>query len=510
MTDRATQHLRRLAVIDLGSNTARLVLLGYEPGGRYRLLDELRQVVRLSEGMAEAERGIIRADAFERGLQALATFRAFCDAAEVDDLRATATSAVRDAANGAAFLAAVRERTGIELTILSGEEEARCGALAVVNSAVLKDGFVLDIGGGSAQLSRVEGRRVTSGQSWPLGAVRMTERFFSDPPKKKEVKALVKHVAEALEEAPEAFGHGAPFYGLGGTLRNLAKMQLVRSGHPLDVLHGFVLSEEALAELTETLLERPSAERRALPGLNADRADIIAAGAVVALEVLRRSQAGHLTISGQGLREGLFYPYLIPEAPHLIADVRAFSVSNLERRYYDHPAHNAHVAHLALSLFDQLSALHGYGDAERELLAAAARLHDIGMAVNYFDHHKHGFYLVMSGALPGFTHREQALIALLVRYHRKGTPAAQGLEAVLAEGDTVRVARLAALLRLAEYLERSKAQRVSDVRCHIGEAYVQIELVGEATEDLRREAEARKGLFEEAYRVTLELMSLSD
>lgn len=508
MLERTSPDLKRLAIIDLGSNTARLVLLGYEPARGYELLDELRQVVRLSEGMAEAERGIIRADAFERGLQALATFRAFCDAFQIDELRATATSAVRDASNGEAFLAAVRERVGLDLTILSGEEEARYGALAVVNSTVLTDGFVLDIGGGSAQLSQIEGRRVVSGQSWPLGAVRMTERFFSDPPKKKEVKALVKHVAEALAEAPEAFGSGAPLYGLGGTIRNLAKMQLVRVNHPLDVLHGFVLSEDALAELTKALLERSSAERRALPGLNADRADIIAAGALVALEVLRHSQAGHLTISGQGLREGLFYPYLVPEPPHLVDDVRAFSVRNLERRYYDHPAHNGHVAHLALSLFDQLAGLHGYGDAERELLAAAARLHDIGMAINYFDHHKHGFYLVMSGALPGFTHREQALIALLVRYHRKGTPAAQGLEAVLAEGDTVRVARLAALLRLAEYLERSKAQRVREVRCHVGEAYVQVELVGEATEALRREAEARKGLFEEAYGVTLELMSL--
>ncbi len=500
--------LRRLAVIDLGSNTARLVLLGYEPGRRYGLLDELRQVVRLSEGMTEAGGGLIRADAFERGLQAMVTFRAYCDAAGAHDLRATATSAVRDAANGAAFLAAVQERTGLELRILSGEEEATYGALAVVNSSVLEDGFVLDIGGGSAQLSRVEGRRVVSGKSWPLGAVRMTERFFSDPPKKKEVKALVRHVAKSLEGAPAGFGGALPLYGLGGTIRNLAKMQLIREGYPLDIVHGYSFAEADLAEITEGLLQRPAAARRALPGLNADRADIIAAGAVVALEVLRRSGAGSLTISGQGLREGLLYPHLITEEPHLIGDVRAFSVGNLERHYYDHPAHNAHVAKLALALFDQLTALHGYGDAERELLGAAARLHDIGMAVNYFDHHKHGFYLLMSGALPGFTHREQALIALLVRYHRKGTPTDEGLGAVLEEGDMLRVQKLGALLRLAEYLERSKAQRVTGLRCHVSGAYVQLQLLGQDTEVERREAEGRKGLFESAYRVTLELMSV--
>lgn len=506
--DARSAGLKRLAVIDLGSNTARLVLLGYEPGRRYGLLDELRQVVRLSEGMTEATGGLIRSDAFERGVQAMATFRAFCDAAGTDDLCATATSAVRDAANGAAFLAAVKERTGLELRILSGEEEARYGALAVINSSILGDGFVLDIGGGSAQLSRVGGRQVEAAHSWPLGAVRTSERFFSDPPKKKEVKALVKHVRQSLGDGPAGFGDGAPLYGLGGTIRNLAKVQLAREGYPLELLHGYVFKEEALAGITELLLEKPAAERSQLPGLNADRADIIAAGAVVALEILRRSGAGSLVVSSQGLREGLFYPYLIPEAPHLIEDVRAFSVSNLERHYYDHPAHNAHVAKLALSLFDQLAELHGYGDAERELLGAAARLHDIGMAVNYFDHHKHGFYLVMSGALPGFTHREQVLIALLVRYHRKGTPDTQGLEGVLAEGDRTRVEKLGALLRLAEYLERSKAQRVTGLRCHIGDAYVQVQLLGKDTEVERREAEGRKGLFEAAYGVTLELMSV--
>jgi exopolyphosphatase/guanosine-5'-triphosphate,3'-diphosphate pyrophosphatase len=506
--DARSAGLRRLAVIDLGSNTARLVLLSYEPGRRYALLDELRQVVRLSEGMTEATGGLIRSDAFERGVQAMATFRAFCDAARVDDLCATATSAVRDAANGAAFLAAVKARTGLELRILSGEEEAYYGALAVINSSTLTDGFVLDIGGGSAQLSRVQERRVAAAASWPLGAVRMSERFFSDPPKKKEVRALVKHVTQSLGDAPEGFGEGAPLSGLGGTIRNLAKVQLAREAYPLDLLHGYALKEEALAEITELLLERSAAERSELPGLNADRADIIAAGATVALEILRRSGAGSIVISGQGLREGLFYPYLIPEALHLIEDVRAFSVSNLERHYYDHPAHNAHVAKLALALFDQLAELHGYGELERELLHAAARLHDIGMAVNYFDHHKHGFYLVMSGALLGFTHREQVLIALLVRYHRKGTPDAQGLEAVLAEGDMARAQKLGALLRLAEYLERSKAQRVTGLRCHLGDAYVQVQLLGDATEVERREAEGRKGLFEAAYGVTLELMSV--
>lgn len=283
-------------------------------------------------------------------------------------------------------------------------------------------------------------------------------------------------------------------------------MEAARSGYPLGFVHGFRLTEAALAELTDELLGHTAAERAKLPGLNADRGDIIAAGAVVALEILRCSGAGELTVSAQGLREGLLYTRLVPKAPHLLEDVRAFGVGNL-RHYYDSPAHNDHVERLSLSLFDQLGALHGYGDAERELLGAAAQLHDIGMAVNYFDHHKHGFYLALSGALPGFSHREQVLVALLVRYHRKGAPTDGGLGAVLHEGDTDRLRKLAALLRLAEYLERSKAQRVREVKAHVSDAYVQLELLGDANDIERREAETRKGLFEDAYGVRLELIS---
>lgn len=504
--------LKKLAIIDLGSNTARLVLLGYQEEQRYQLLDELREVVRLSEGMQSQGGGIIRADAFERGLEAMASFRAFCDSHKPHHLRATATSAVRDAANGQDFLAAVKERTGLALEILSGEEEGRYGALAVLNSSTLTDGFVFDIGGGSAQISRVLGREVREAKSWPLGAVRMTERFFSSnggTVKKKDLKALIKHVHACLDDAVIDFGNGEPLYGMGGTVRNLAKIQLAREGYPLDLLHGYRFQAAHLEEITEMLLEKTPSERAAVAGLNTDRADIIAAGAVVALEILRRSAAQEIIISGQGLREGLFYPYLIPTPPHTLADVRGFSLQNLALHYDDDRVHSAHVRMLALELFDQLEPLHGYGEFERELLAAAATIHDIGMAINYFDHHKHGFYLIMSGAMPGYSHREQALLALLVRYHRKGTPADQGLGGVLVEGDMERVRKLAALLRLAEFLERSKAQRVTGLRCHIGQAYVQLQLQGAATEVERRETEGRKALFEEAYNVKLELMSVS-
>lgn len=497
-------YLRRVAIIDLGSNTARLVVLGYEPERSYRLLDELREVVRLSAGMGEER--ILRAEAFERGIGTLMSFRSYCDAAGIEEVRATATSAVREAANGESFLAAARERAGLELDVLSGEEEARAGLLAVANSFALEDALIFDLGGGSVQLSLMRQRRFVQGSSWPLGAVRTTEAFIhSDPPKKKELKALQKQVREALGSFLEE-ARGLPLVGMGGTLRNLADIAMKKSGYPLELLHGYRFGKAALAEVVDELGSRPLAERRNLPGLNADRADIIMAGGVVVRELLELQEAEEVLISGQGIREGLFYPYLFPRT-HLAEDVRRFSVLNLMRRYYDHPAHNEQVRRLALGLFDGLAPLHGYGALERELLACGALLHDIGMAINYYDHHKHGFFLTMSAPLPGFSHREQALIALLVRYHRKGSPSEQGLGGLLLPDDMARVGKLSGLLRLAEYLERSKAQRVQELRCHLGTGYLQVEAVaaGDISTELR-EAKLHSDLLASAYGLEVEVV----
>lgn len=498
--------MQRVAVIDMGSNTSKLILMAYEPGRRFKLIDELRQVVRLGQGMGEDN--IIRADAFERGIEALLTFRAYCDAVGVEEICATATSAVRSAVNGESFLRVAREQAGLELEVLSGEEEAHYGAIGVANALDIEDALVLDIGGGSAQLSRLQQRVFVEGTSWPIGAVRMTDRFLtSDPPKKKEIKALTAHIHECLADTPEGTSQGQALVGLGGTIRNLAKIQKRKENYPVDLLNGYLLGRDALESIVEALLSRSVAERRKISGLKADRADIIAAGAVVVLEVVKHIGASGLLISGQGLREGVFYRQFLDASPPLIEPLREFSVQNVARGYYDHPAHNEHVRKLSLELFDQLREVHGYGPFERDVLSAAAILHDIGMAISYYDHHKHGFYLLMGASLPGFDHREQALIALLIRYHRKGSPNDQGLADVLLEGDMTRVEGLAGMLRLAEYLERSKAQRVAGVRCHAAPGYVQVEALvqGDARVEVQ-EASARSDLLASALSAQVDVV----
>ncbi|RIH84309.1 Guanosine-5'-triphosphate,3'-diphosphate pyrophosphatase [Meiothermus luteus] len=495
--------MQRLGIVDLGSGTARLVVYAYEPGRHFRLIDEIRETVRLGEGLGTQNR--LTKGGMQRALSALRLYADFAQATDLDELRVVATSASRDAENGPEFLQEVR-KLGLQVRVLSGEEEARYGVLAVANSFPLEEAWVMDLGGGSAQLSSMESRLYRWGRAYPLGAVRLTEMFLqNDPPKKGEVEELERFVRKEMKDVLEQLReHPRPLVAMGGTVRNLAKLAQRRRGYPLDLLHGYFLSRSELEELMELLLARSAEQRRRLEGLQADRADVIIAGALVYRTLLREAGLEGLYVSGQGLREGVFYEAFLPP-PHLLSDVRGFFVRNLFARYPQDHGHTARVRHFCRLLFRLLKPLHGYQEEER-LLDEAALLHDIGMSIGYYDHHKHGEYLVMSQAIPGLTHREQALLGLLVRYHRKGEPKPGAYKPLLQEGDTKRLLRLAAILRISEYLERSRAGRVEGLEVEIGTQQVRLTLLAqeEPWVELAETAKQDK-LFQAAFERELQL-----
>jgi exopolyphosphatase/guanosine-5'-triphosphate,3'-diphosphate pyrophosphatase len=469
--------VQRLGIVDLGSGTARLVVYAYAPGKHFRLVDEIRETVRLGEGLAT--QGRLSKSGMQRALSALKLYADFAQATELDELRIIATSASRDAENGPEFMQEVR-KLGLQVQVLSGQDEARYGVLAVANSFNFPDAWVMDLGGGSAQLSRMEGRTYREGRAYPLGAVRLTELFLkSNPPKKGEVEDLERFVRREMKEVlAQVRQNPLPLVAMGGTVRNLAKLAQRRRDYPLDLVHGYFLSREALEEVVALLAQRTTEQRRQLEGLQADRADVIVAGGLVYRTVLREGGLEGLWISGQGVREGAFYREFLPP-PHLLSDVRGFYVRNLFARYPQDYGHTARVRHFCRLLFRLLAPLHGYGQAEEQLLDEAALLHDIGMSVGYHDHHKHGEYLVMSGAMPGLTHREQVLLGLLVRYHRKGEPRPGAYRSVLQEGDNKRLLRLATILRISEYLERSRIGRVEGLSVEIGSKQVRLTLLAQ-------------------------------
>jgi exopolyphosphatase/guanosine-5'-triphosphate,3'-diphosphate pyrophosphatase len=452
---------QRIAIIDLGSNTARLVVMSATLGYAYRLEDEIREVVRLRQGMTEQG---LSEEAMARALFTLRLFKRFCDN-RVDTILPTATSAVREGANGALFVEQVRREIGLSLRVLDGEREAYYGTLGALNEIPLVQGFVVDIGGGSAQVSEVRQRRFYRGQALTLGALALTERFVhSDPIKKGDFEALQAEIEGQLGAISWLKKQSGPLVGLGGTIRNLAKMEMARQNYPLNTLHGFMLSRASVEESTKLLRELPLAERQNIPGLNSDRADIILPGAMVVLAMMSHLKSDELTISTNGLREGLFFEQFWQHLSYpVVTDVRRFSILNMARTYQYQKNHANHVRYLAGRLFEQLAPLHNYSAAERELLDAAALLHDLGTIISYNDHHKHSETLIINSGLPGFSPRETALIALLARYHRKGTPDTTAYKFLLNDDDNVLLIRLAAILRLAEFLERGRNATVDDI-----------------------------------------------
>ena len=497
-----TEH--RTAVIDLGSNSFRLVVFTATDGW-WKRTDEIYEAVRIGEGLDAS--GELGAEPTARALNAIEVFAHFCRAQGIDafSTEAVATSAIRDAANGNEFVERVCSEVGLDVHVLSKEEEAYFGFLAAVNSTTVVDGAVLDLGGGSLQLMEVKGRHDGRLGSWPLGAVRMTEHFLPDPDEapKKARKALRDHVMTLLEEDAEWLQRtGRRLVGIGGTMRNLAAAAQSEAGKPSIGVQGFRIKQGRLDGLIDKLASMPASERSSIKGIKYARADLILAGAIVVQSVMEFGGFDAIEVTEAGLREGIFFSAYLDGDPPLFDDVRRSSVLNLAARYHVDPAHTQHVAKLATGLFDQLAeaGLHPGDQRERELLVAACVLHDIGMSVDYDDHHKHSRYLILNAGLAGFEPREVALIAQAARYHRKGVPDFGELAPLAKDGDQERLDRLATLLRLAEDLERSRDQsvRAANVAADNGTVSLLLESDGAASVE-RWAVEREVDLFDRAF-----------
>jgi exopolyphosphatase/guanosine-5'-triphosphate,3'-diphosphate pyrophosphatase len=496
----------RQAVVDLGSNSFRLVVFTARDGW-WKRTDEIYEPVRIGEGMAGS--GALGEAPMGRALGTLDVFAHFLRASGLTRpaVDAVATSAIRDATNAEAFLARARQHFDFPIRVLSREEEARYAYLACANSTTLVDGCVLDLGGGSLQLVDVAGRQLARSGSWLLGTVRMSERFLppNGPAKRRQLEELRAHVAAELQSAPWLDAPaGRRLVGTGGTVRNLAAAAQRAAGLPSNGVQGMMIEREALDELVQRLAALPANERASVPGIKPARADLILAGAVVVQGVLEAGGFPALETTEAGLREGIFFERLLADhSPPLLDDVRRASVLNLAAQYDALGEHTRHVAALALGMFDELAqlGLHPGDPRERELLWAASVLHDIGMSIDYDDHHKHTRYLVLNAGLPGFTPNETAIIAQAARYHRKGMPDPGPMAALFGEGDAERLDRCAVLLRLAEDLERSRDQLVRDTSIALGDDdQVRLQLIVEGDSAVPRWAAGReRELFERAF-----------
>lgn len=498
---------RPLAVIDVGSNSIRSLVVDLAVEGAPKVLDDQREVVRLASGLRR--RGRLSRKAMRRALDALKRMADIARARGARRIAVVGTSAIREASNRRTFIERVKAETGLRLRVVSESEEAR---LAFESAALSFDlgsepCAVVDLGGGSAELILAFGKHVQEEHSLRLGAVTLTERFLkSDPVRGRELGRLQRYVRRRLRTTRiEADPPPRVLIASGGTATTLAQIVMARQGLEGRPVLGFEMTQAELLHLLSAMLRRTLAERRQMPGLSPERADIIVAGAAVLYEIMARLKINLLRVNARGIRHALLHRMLAkgpavatpkPAVPQRVAAAEAFGKTlRFEER------HAMQVKRISESLFDQLAKPLELDPAWRDLLSAAALLHDVGYVVSYRQHHKHAYQLIAHGTLEGFTPRERELVALIARYHRRGCPKKRhSAYGKLPKDDRALVAGMAAILRLADALDRRHSQRLREVRCRFTDDAVRLVLRSER--DLMVEAHAaeeKADLFEEVF-----------
>ncbi|MCY4121340.1 MAG: Ppx/GppA phosphatase family protein, partial [Acidobacteria bacterium] len=400
----------RIAAIDIGTNSVHMIVVQVRADHSFEIVDREKEMVRLGAGGLGGR--ALTELTMRSALQALTKFKRLAESHDVDEVVAAATSAVREAENGRDFLATIRQRTGIQVRVISGTEEARLIHRAAVYGVDVSDGaaLVLDIGGGSVELTLGRGSQVRVAQSLKLGVIRLTERFVhSDPITRADERRLASYITEVLFPVTEKIRTRgfARVVGTSGTILSLGALAVGEGrGVGSDALRNRRVSLKQLRRVRKELTALDLAGRIGIPGLDPRRADLAVAGSVLICTMLRLLGARELTLCDLALREGLALDYIHRNRAHIAKveqypDVRRRSVIELaERCNYSEP-HARQVMRMALSLFDQTSAIHGLATREREWLEYAALLHDIGVHISYSRHHKHSYYLIKNGDLRG-------------------------------------------------------------------------------------------------------------
>jgi exopolyphosphatase / guanosine-5'-triphosphate,3'-diphosphate pyrophosphatase len=458
----------RLAAIDIGSNSIRQIVADVSPTGSIRVVDEMKAAPRLGAGLRET--GLLSETSMRKALEALTRMATLARQLGATRIEAVATSAVRDAANGLTFLELVRSETGLKVKVLRGEEEARLSfrsALAHFEMGVGR-AVVMDIGGGSLELALSADGLLERLISLPFGAIRLTEEFLAPGTRRKGVRKLRAAIRDDIRRTlPVRDWRGAQVIGSGGTFTNLAGIYLMRQGvQTARTTHGTRLPRVELEHILDMLQDMSPEQRAAVPGLNPGRADIIVAGFAVAAEVLARLESRELIVSAYGIREGLLLetarvvPTFSDRGEARERSVREFA----ERCHYEEP-HARHVQRLSLQLFDAIGPRIGLTAVDRQILADAALLHDVGYHINYENHHKHSYHLIIHADMLGMSPEEQVAIANVARYHRGAAPKRKHPNfGMLDRGLRRRIRKLAALLRVADGFDRGHIGAVDRVK----------------------------------------------
>ncbi|MBW4576516.1 MAG: Ppx/GppA family phosphatase [Aphanothece sp. CMT-3BRIN-NPC111] len=522
----AVEQERIIAAIDIGTNSIHMVVVRIQPElPAFTIIDREKDTVRLGDRCKES--GRLKPEAMERAIAALRRCQEVATCLNAEQIIAVATSAVREAPNGREFLKQIESDLGLFVNLISGQEEARRIYLGVLSGMEFNNQphIIIDIGGGSTELILGDSNEPRTLSSTKVGAVRLSAEFVTtDPISNAEFTFLQAYVRGQIERSVEELqAHLQPeesprLVGTSGTIETLATIHArEKLGVVPSPLTGYQISLKDLKELVNRLRKLSYSERAVIPGMSDRRSEIIVAGAVILQEVMTLLGMESVTMCERSLREGVIVDWMLTHG--LIEDrlqyqsaVRERSAIKIAQKYGVNLEYSQRVAEFALSLFDQTQGLlHNWGAEERELLSAAAILHNCGHYISHSSHHKHSYYLIRNGELLGYTETEIEIIANIARYHRKNTPKKkhENYQNLPSKKHRQMVSQLSALLRLAVALDRRQIGAIQQVRCEyrpeVKELYLRLQ-PSQPNDDCTLELwslDYKKGVFEAEYGVKL-------
>ncbi len=508
-SSKAVQNSLRLAAIDVGSNSVHMVVAQVDPDGALTTLWRVKEMTGLGRICFPAKQ--LSREAMDRAVGSLGRMKQSANQREVEKIIAVATSAIRESKNGGDLIERIKRECGMYVKVVSAREEARLIYLGIRSSCKLgkRQHLMIDIGGGSVEFIVGNQDEAKLLESRKLGAARMTAMFVkSDPISKDDLQKLRDHYQKELEPLVRKIKTLKPAscIGTSGTLENISDLCRTEGGEPA------MIDLKYLEKVQKELLKTSSEQRAQMRVIDDHRKEQIIAGVVLITTIMQMLKIDRINLCGAALREGILSDYLSRHIPDLtirkdIPDPRRRSVLDLARRCHWHKAHSTQVAKLALRLFDDLKPLHQLESKERELIEFGALLHDIGWHIAADKHHRHSEYLILNGNLKGFTETEVAVIASIARFHRKSPPSRKKKDYAKLPGSARKIIDVgAAILRIADGLDRSHASAVSALKTRISRKQIQIQIASNV--DIQLElwaARKKREWFEEVFERELEL-----
>ena len=504
--------MEKIGIIDLGSNSARLVIVNLFTDGHFMVIDELKESVRLGQDMERD--GFLKPARVAETIKTLKMFRKLCDASGVTRIIAVATEAVRRAKNQRSFLDEIQSSCGIKIRVLSAEEEAVFDYRGVINTMDVPKGIVLEIGGGSTKIVYYNRRNMLNYVTLPFGAVTLTGLFSGDGLKpEQQAEKIEEFFTEQLKQVEwlKDVDPDVQMMGVGGSFRNLFKISKMVHKYPLDSVHNYKMQVEDFLPVYDMIKVLDLDKKKKIKGLSAERADILPAALAVIKSFISYLGVESFTFSGAGLREGIMFNQALPmtvEKP--VADVLNYSLTTLVKYYDCDEKHVEHVVNLSIQLFKQLRVLHKFPRQYLRILKVAAMLHDCGERIKYYNHQRHSWYMILNSTLYGVTHRDIVLAAFTACCHKKediNMADWARYKDIVSEDDLEVVKKLGVMLRIAESLDRAHAGSIKSINCDIlGDSVImKTEVDGDATLEIRNAMTASTE-FRKSFHKNLEIL----